>query len=115
MTFIQPGTTAAIATGLSFSIPRGYELQIRARSGVSLTTKLRIAPGIGTVDENFKGEVKIIVDNIGSEVIRLEIGQRIAQAALREVPTVNFVEDMSNATAIEDVGRGTKGFGSSGT
>lgn len=110
-TYIQPGSTSAIGTGLKFVIPRGYELQIRARSGLSLNTKLRIANSIGTVDQNYRAEVKVIVDNIGTEVIEIKAGQRIAQAALREVPTVILIPEFGN---IEPTSRNEKGFGSSG-
>ena len=61
---IQPGETALVPTGLAFEIPTGYELQVRPRSGVSLKTKLRVANSPGTVDSSYRGEVKVIIDNI---------------------------------------------------
>lgn len=61
---IAPGETALVPTGLAFEIPPGYEMQIRPRSGISLRTKLRVANSPGTGDADFRGEVKVIVDNI---------------------------------------------------
>lgn len=61
---IAPGETALVPTGLAFEIPAGYEMQIRPRSGISLRTKLRVANSPGTIDADYRGEVKVIVDNI---------------------------------------------------
>jgi dUTP pyrophosphatase len=67
---IEPGETKLVRTGLAMSLPPGYELQIRPRSGISLRTKLRIANSPGTVDAGFRGEIGVIVDNISREVIK---------------------------------------------
>jgi dUTP pyrophosphatase len=66
-TIIEPGETKLVRTGLAMSLPPGYELQIRPRSGISLKTKLRIANSPGTVDAGFRGEIGVIVDNIAQE------------------------------------------------
>lgn len=105
---IAPGETKLIDTGLSFNIPRGYELQVRPRSGLSLKSKLRIANSPATIDSNFRGVVKIIAENTGHRPIFIEKGDRIAQAVLSIVFTAEFVEE-----ELEDSTRGSKGFGSS--
>ncbi|MEK4360849.1 dUTP diphosphatase [Paenibacillus sp. FSL M7-1455] len=133
---IAPGETALVPTGLAVEIPAGYELQVRPRSGISLRTKLRVANSPGTVDAGFRGEVKVIVDNIrrvdsvghiysridgtdrastcvdapprGSYVILK--GDRIAQAVITPVARANF-EVVDELTETE---RGADGFGSSG-
>jgi len=109
---IANGSTQLIRTGLSFEIPKGYELQIRSRSGIALKTKLRIANGIGTIDSDYTGEVKIIMDNIATNFSYEKItkGMRIAQAAFVKVeqPTIEEVTD------IKETERGSGGFGSTG-
>lgn len=105
---ISPGETKLISTGLSFQIPEGYEMQIRPRSGMSAKTKLRICNSPGTVDSNFRGEVKIIAENIGHRPIFIEKGDRIAQGVICPVYEAVFVEE-----DLEDTERGTNGFGSS--
>lgn len=110
-TTIHPNRTQLIQTGLSMEIPQGYELQIRPRSGLSLNTKLRIPNSPATIDSDFRGEIKIIVENIGEEVIVINHHDRIAQGVLKEVPQANFivVDELSNTD------RGDGGFGHTGT
>ena len=129
---VEPGATVLVSTGLAFEIPPGYEMQIRPRSGVTLKTKLRVQ--LGTVDSPYRGEVKVIVDNIsrdnwsnaarlldnsyahetlnkvepGSYLIRK--GDRIAQAVFAPVETCNFID----ADKLEETFRGAGGFGSTG-
>jgi len=64
---IAPGETALVPTGLAFEIPPGYEMQVRPRSGISLRTKLRVANSPGTVDADYRGEIKVVIDNISQE------------------------------------------------
>ena len=116
---VYPGHTVLVKTGLAFSVPVGFELQVRPRSGLSLKTKLRICNSPGTVDSFFHGEVCVIIENIqepfsygGVRTPPYEIkkGDRIAQGVICPVYQANFVE-------VEDLGeseRGTNGFGSSG-
>lgn len=135
---IAPGETALVPTGLAFEIPDGYELQIRPRSGVSLRTKLRVANTPGTVDSSYRGEVKVIIDNIaqldelsyywtfidatiqpidngaqecpyGTYLIRA--GDRIAQGVIIPAIRVNLEETDGELTESE---RGEGGFGHSG-
>ena len=107
---LAPGETKLIGTGLSFSIPEGYEMQVRPRSGMSAKSKFRIANAPGTVDSNFRGEVKIIAENTGHRPIFIEKGDRIAQGVICPIYEAVFVEE-----ELEDTARGSKGFGSSGT
>lgn len=106
---ISPGETKLIGTGLSFQIPEGYEMQIRPRSGMSAKTKFRICNSPGTVDSNFRGEVKIIAENTGHRPIFIENGDRIAQGVICPVYEAVFIEE-----ELEETVRGIKGFGSSG-
>lgn len=122
---INRGETKLVRTGLAFEIPPGYELQIRPRSGLSLETPLRIANAPGTVDSDYRGEVKIIVTNIapydedledeyyiGSEsnFEYIEKGTRIAQGVIAPVFRAEF-EEVDELSGTE---RGAGGFGSTG-
>lgn len=106
---IAPGETKLIPTGLSFEIPEGYEMQVRPRSGMSAKSKFRVANSPGTVDSNFRGEVKIIAENTGHRPIFIEKGDRIAQGVICPIYEAVFIEE-----ELEDTTRGVKGFGSSG-
>ena len=111
-TVIMPGDTTIVGTGLAFEIPEGKEIQVRPRSGMSAKSKIRVANSPGTIDADFRGEVKIILDNIGMMPYTIKIGDRIAQGVVADVQQVTFeeVEDFESTTE-----RGDKGFGSSGT
>lgn len=106
---LSPGETKLIGTGLSFEIPYGYELQVRPRSGMSAKSKFRICNSPGTVDSNFRGEVKIIAENTGHRPIFIEKGDRVAQGVICPIYEAVFIED-----ELEDTRRGSNGFGSSG-
>lgn len=108
---ILPNTTEKIPIGLKFAIPSGYEIQVRPRSGMSLKTKLRISNSPGTIDENYRDEVAIIIDNIGSTGYKINRGDRIAQIVLSEVPKMHL--DVVESVANIGQNRGG-GFGSSG-
>lgn len=111
---ILPGFTVAVKTGIRVSIPLGYEIQVRPRSGLSLKTKLRVANSPGTVDSGYFGELKILLTNISpvfSEEVRL--GDRIAQLVL--CPVVKC--EWEPCETVEEFGqseRGENGFGSTG-
>lgn len=106
----MPGETVLVGTGLSFEIPLGFELQVRPRSGMSLKTKLRVSNSPGTIDSDYRGEVKIIIDNIGHSPYTVEIGDRIAQGVIAQAFQTVFEE----VTELTDTERGAGGFGSSG-
>lgn len=106
--WINQNQTVAIRTGLAFEVPEGYELQIRPRSGLSLKTKLRVI--LGTIDSDYRGEVSIIVENIGKEIEHIDTFDRIAQAVLCPIVQTTF-EVVDELT---DTDRGSNGFGSTG-
>lgn len=109
---IPPQSTKLIPTGLVFQMPEGLELQIRPRSGRSLKSKLRIANSPGTIDSDYRGEVGIIIDNIGDEEIVINPGDKICQGVFKEVPMIRLIEvERSTLSCTE---RGEKGFGSTG-
>jgi dUTP pyrophosphatase len=110
---IAPGETKLVKTGIAMAIPKGYEIQVRPRSGLSLNTKLRVSNSPGTVDSNYKGEICIIMENTGwnySGDIVITSGHRIAQLVLAKVETaaVGWVN------SLEESNRNSDGFGSSG-
>lgn len=110
---LLPGETKIVKTGVAFQIPKGYEIQVRARSGLSAKTPLRVANGIGTVDRDYQGECGIICWHsfIGGEPIRIKAGDRIAQAVLCPV-ALPWVEEVSSFQ--EETKRGGSGYGSTG-
>ena len=107
---IDPGKTAIIPTGLALSIPKGFEVQIRPRSGLAAKQKISVLNTPGTIDADYRGEIKVILINLGQETFKVEKGLRIAQmvvcpivqAQLKEVDDLNETE------------RGKGGFGSTG-
>ena len=107
---LAPKETYIFKTGLAFEIPEGYEMEIRPRSGLSAKTKLRVANSPGTIDSDYRGEVGIIIDNIGNEPITIQAGERIAQGVIKEVIKAKFIE-VSELSITE---RGKGGFGSTG-
>lgn len=111
---IPPNTTELIPTGIFVSIPIGYEIQIRPRSGLSLKTPLRIANSPGTIDNDYRGEVGIIAHNTSNnENVEIALGDRIAQMVLCEVPYFMWkVLDTKDELQTSDRGHG--GFGHTG-
>lgn len=108
---LAPGARALIPTGLAVEIPEGLEWQIRARSGLALKQGLALVNGIGTIDADYRGEVGVIVVNLGDDPIEIAHGTRIAQAVLAPVIRARF----EPAEALSDSARGTGGFGHTGT
>jgi len=102
--------TKALKTGLYMEIPEGYEVQIRPRSGVSLKTGYRIANSPGTIDCTYRGEVKIIIQNVTGKTVYLPKGTKIAQGVIVPIYQAKFevVDDLSTTN------RGENGFGSTG-
>lgn len=110
---VYPGETKVIKTGLYVAIPRGYELQVRPRSGMSAKTNIRIANTPGTIDSNYRGEIGVIVDNTGNDEYNITVGDRIAQLVLNKVPTLRW-QPVENIEALGTTNRGAGGFGSTG-
>lgn len=107
---VMPGTVAVIRTGLAFAIPQGYEMQIRMRSGASLTTPLILANAPGTIDSGYRGEIGIIVRNIGKEAYLVQKGERLAQGVIAPIIHANFIE----SDILPESERNAHGFGSTG-
>jgi dUTP pyrophosphatase len=107
---IQPFERALIPTGLKLAIPEGYELQIRPRSGLSLKTGLMVVNSPGTIDSDYRGELKIILGNLGKNSETIRHGDRIAQMIFAPVQKATFqiVSDLDSTS------RGAGGFGSTG-
>lgn len=108
-TLIEPHTWALIKLGIKSSIPVGYEVQLRSRSGLSLKEGLFLLNGVGTIDCNYRGEWGAIVANFSGSPYRVLRGDRIAQAVVQMLPTVTITRGLVDVTS-----RGSKGFGSSG-
>jgi len=107
---IAPGKRALVPTGLSIAVPPGYEAQVRARSGLTLKKGICVLNGPGTVDADYRGEVGVILANLGDEPFTVERGMRIAQLVICPVLKAEWEE----VVVLPDTGRGAGGFGSSG-
>ena len=107
---LRPGERALIPTGLRVALPAGHEWQIRPRSGLALKHGVTVANAPGTVDEDYRGEVGVILVNLGSEPFVIERGARIAQAVLAPVTRASLHE----AASLPATRRGEGGFGSTG-
>ena len=108
---IDPGKTAIIPTGLALSIPKGFEVQIRPRSGLAAKQKISVLNTPGTIDADYRGEIKVILINLGQEPFKIEKGSRIAQMVVCPIVQAQLkeVDDLS------ETDRGKGGFGSTGT
>lgn len=107
---LQPGQRHAVATGFAIAIPPGFEVQIRPRSGLALKHGITCLNTPGTIDEDYRGEVKIILANLGSEPFAVARGERIAQLVPAPVQKAAFDE----VEELDETGRGAGGFGSTG-
>mgnify|MGYP002621373870 FL=1 len=107
---IKSGTRAMIPTGLSFSIPEGFEIQVRPRSGLAAKNGVTVLNTPGTIDSDYRGEVKVILVNLGSEDFVVKNGERIAQLVVAPVTLGKFVP----VAALDETERGSGGFGSTG-
>ncbi len=107
---IRPLERVAIPTGLILEIPEGYEGQVRPRSGLALKKGLTVLNAPGTVDADYRGEVKVILINLGAKEVTVERGERIAQLVITPVARA----DLEEAEDLEPTERGEGGFGSTG-
>lgn len=107
---IEPRNTVVIKTGIKVAIPAGYEIQIRPRSGLSLKTALRIANAPGTIDSDYRGEIGVIMTNIGQTPEIIKVGDKIAQMVIAPIPMIKWVE----VEELDTTERGEGGFGSTG-
>ena len=107
---IRPGERAAVPTGLVLEIPDGHEGQVRPRSGLAIRAGLTIVNAPGTIDSDYRGELKVLMINLGSDPVSINRGERIAQLLIAPVTRASFVE--SEALSVSE--RGDGGFGSTG-
>ena len=108
---IKPGSTAIIPTGIAVSIPKNFEIQIRPRSGLAAKSQISVLNTPGTIDADYRGELKVILINLGAKSFLVENGARIAQMVL--CPVVKA--DLKEVKTLDDTKRGSGGFGSTGT
>jgi dUTP pyrophosphatase len=107
---ILPGAFEMLPTGLFFEIPQGYEIQVRPRSGLAAKNGITVLNTPGTIDSDYRGELKIILINLGHEPFIVNNGERIAQIIVSPVT----VADFKLTDSLSDTERGEKGFGSTG-
>ena len=107
---LAPGARHAVATGLAVAIPPHFEIQVRPRSGLALKHGVTVANTPGTIDSDYRGELKVIVINHGSEPFAIRRGDRIAQLVLAPVTQASWLE----VEHLDETARGEGGFGSTG-
>jgi dUTP pyrophosphatase len=107
---LPPGARHAVATGLALAIPPGYEIQVRPRSGLALKHGISVPNTPGTIDSDYRGELKVILINHGGEPFAIARGDRVAQLVLAPVVRAAWHE----VAALDDTARGAGGFGSTG-
>ncbi|WP_077367543.1 dUTP diphosphatase [Anaerosalibacter sp. Marseille-P3206] len=107
---LKPFERVLVPTGIYLSIPIGYEAQVRARSGLALKHGITLANGIGTIDSDYRGEIKVILINLGNEDFKINRGDRIAQLVFLKYETISLVE----VESLDETSRGDGGFGHTG-
>lgn len=108
---LAPGARAAIPTGLSIALPQGFEAQVRPRSGLAFKNGVTVLNAPGTIDADYRGEIKVLLINHGDAPFTVEHGMRIAQMVVARHAHVNW----QAAEALDETTRGAGGFGSTGT
>ena len=107
---LEPGLPRLVPTGLTIEVPPGYEAQVRPRSGLALKHAITLPNAPGTIDPGYRGEIRVILLNLGREPYTVHAGDRIAQMIVARYEPVEWLEDR-----LADSARGEGGFGSSGT
>ncbi len=107
---LAPGARHAVATGLAFAIPPGFEIQVRPRSGLALKHGITVPNTPGTIDSDYRGELKVILINHGAETFEIRRGDRVAQLVLAPVTRASWLE----VDELDQTTRGEGGFGSTG-
>jgi dUTP pyrophosphatase len=108
---LQPGEIRLVATGLIMELPEGVECQVRPRSGLALKHGVTLPNSPGTIDPDYRGELRVIMQNLGQEVVKLSRGERIAQLVFARFEAPKIVQ----ADSLSTTERGEGGFGSTGT
>lgn len=106
---LEPGVPQAVPTGLTIELPAGYEAQIRPRSGLALKHSINCPNAPGTIDPGYRGEIRVILLNLGREAYVVHAGDRIAQMVVARYEAVEWAEG-----DLKESARGEGGFGSSG-
>jgi len=107
---LEPGRAALVPAGFILSIPRGYEAQVRPRSGLAAVHRIGVLNAPGTIDSDYRGEVSVILFNFGDAPFAVRRGDRIAQLVFCRLPAVELVEEAE----LDDTARGGGGFGHTG-
>ena len=107
---LQPGERRAVGTGLSMALPEGVECQVRPRSGLALRHGITLPNAPGTIDPDYRGELKVILQNTGREPVEIRRGTRIAQLVFARFET----PEIGETGELDETGRGSGGFGSTG-
>ena len=108
---LKPGERHAVPTGIAIALPAGFEAQVRARSGLAAKHGITMANGVGTIDADYRGEIKVLLVNLGSDNFTVEPGMRIAQLVIARYERVEW----ETAEELDDTERGSGGFGHTGT
>ena len=108
---LKPGERQLIPTGLAIALPEGYEAQVRPRSGLAFKNGVTVLNSPGTIDADYRGEVKVILANLGTEPFTIERGMRVAQMVVAQYTRVSF----NLVEQLDETARGAGGFGSTGT
>lgn len=108
---LAPGERAAVPTGLAMAIPRGWVGLVHPRSGLARRHGVTVANAPGTIDAGYRGEVEVLLINLGATAVEIAAGERVAQLLLQRVGAAELVE----VDRLDDTTRGTGGFGSTGT
>lgn len=107
---LEPMQRTLVPTGLYMALPEGYEAQIRPRSGMAFKKGITVANAPGTIDADYRGEIKVILVNLSKEIVQIEDGERVAQMVIAKHETVEW----KAVESLDDTERGTGGFGSTG-
>lgn len=107
---LEPGGRALISTGLFIELPQGYEAQIRARSGLAIKQGIGLVNGVGTIDSDYRGEIKVALINWGQEPVVIQDGDRIAQMVIARYERITWKQ----VEELVDTKRGAGGFGHTG-
>lgn len=108
---LEPGASAGIPTGIAIALPSGFEAQVRPRSGLAAKHQVTVLNSPGTIDTDYRGEIKVLLINHGKMPFEITRGMRIAQMVIAPVVQANLIE----VETLDETGRGAGGFGSTGT
>jgi len=107
---LRPGERAAVPTGIALALPEGYEAQVRPRSGLALKHGVTVLNSPGTIDADYRGEIQVILANLGADAVTISRGERVAQLVVAPVARIAW----EPVTALPESVRGQRGFGSTG-